>query len=253
MTTEEAYRKEARIMLSKINKARELFCNHMPSIGYVGEQILRQSLKRILPKEYDICQGFVQSRDSQLSSQCDIIVYRKGIGVIRYSFKDLKVIDYSSVIAIIEVKSSVNKKKFFNTLDAFNELGKFGVRHCVLFVYNKLTKKSINSWFLKYRFPKANNCEWAVLDTELYDWPDKEWLPNSILSLASCKYYRLGHIQNEYNDWVGYAAYKIIDKDNKEVSCLQEFFATIKDLLAGTLELVQDNYSIKDGFPLFRL
>ena len=124
---EEEYRKEARTMLSKVNKARTLFCNHMPSIGYVGEQILLQSLKRILPKEYDICQGFVQSSDFQLSSQCDIIIYRKGVGAIHYSFKDLKVIDYSSVIAVIEVKSSVNKKSFFTTLDAFYDFGKLDI------------------------------------------------------------------------------------------------------------------------------
>jgi len=253
MKSEEIYRKEARTMLSNIQKARGLFCNHMPSIGYVGEQILLQSLKRILPKEYDICQGFVQSSDFQLSSQCDIIIYRKGIGAIHYSFNDLKVIDYSSVIAVIEVKSSVNKKTFFTTLDAFNVLGKFGVRNCFLFVFNKMTRKSINSRFLQYRFPKSDKDGWIVSDTELYDWPDKEWLPKSILSLASCKYYVLGHIQDDNNDWVGYAAYKITDKENKEISCLQEFFATITNMLNITLEIEQDGYSIRDGFPLFQM
>ena len=252
MKSEEVYRKEARTMLSNIQRVRGLFSNHMPSIGYVGEHLLLQSMKRILPKDYDICQGFVQSGDSQLSSQCDIIIYRKEIGAIHYSFKDLKVIYYSYVVAVIEVKSSVNKKTFFSTLDAFNDFGKLGISHCFLFVFNKITRKSINNWFLQYRFPESIKDGWIVSDTELYDWPDKEWLPKSILSLVSCKYYVLGHIQYDKNDCLGYAAYKITDKENREISCLQEFYASIMKMLNENFDVDMDKYSIKDGFPMFR-
>lgn len=252
MTQEEKYRKLAKVFLRRIKEARQFFGNHKPSIGFAGEYILRNSLHTLVSQSYGICQGFV-TYNGEISRQCDVIIYTKAKASIHKSYGELKIVNAESVAAVIEVKSSLSKETFYTTLKAFEQLERFGVTDSFLFVYGKLTRKSINSWYRKYSLPKANNCERVVSDTELYDWPDKEWLPNSILSLASCKYYRLGHIQNEYNDWVGYAAYKIIDKDNKEVSCLQEFFATIKDLLAGTLELVQDNYSIKDGFPLFRL
>jgi len=91
------------------------------------------------------------------------------------------------------------------------------------------------------------------MDTELYDWSDKEQLPNSILSLESRKYYVLDHLQDDKNDWVGYASYKITDKKDKEVSCLQEFFASVMDLINGTFEVDQESYSIKDGFPLWMM
>ena len=115
-----------------------------------------------------------------------------------------------------------------------------------------MTRQSINSWFLQYRFLKSDKDGWIVSDTELYDWPDEECLPKSILSLASCKYYILGHIQDDKNDWLGYVAYKITDKENKEISCLQEFYASIMKMLNENFDVDMDKYSIKDGFPMFR-
>lgn len=253
---ESKYRKEAKMMLSQITHARVLFHQHKPSIGYIGEFLLRKSLKRILPHEFDICQGFILNNDKGkgvLSKQCDITIFRKGEGAIAYSIGDLKVINARLAIAVIEVKSSVSKKTFFTTLDLFKGLEGFGIRHCFLFVYNTITRNSLNSWFYQYRLPQNNNSEWMVLDTPLYDWQDKEWLPKSIISVASCKYYMLGHLQNENDDWLGYAAYRITDRENEEISSVQEFFATITDILNDAFELEYDAYSVKDGLLLFRM
>lgn len=252
-SVEEKYRKEAKAMLSQINQARKLFHLHKPSIGYIGEYILRKSLKRVLPNGLGICQGFVLNNTNsygKLSRQCDIIIFRKEKGAIAYSVGDIKVINSCSAIAVIEIKSSVSKKTFLTTLDAFNRLKEFGVKYKFVFVFNKFTKDSLYGWFSQYRFPDTNR---TVLDTDLYDWSDKEWLPKSILSLASCKYYMLGHLQDDKDDWVGYAAYKITDKTCEEISCLQEFFATITEMLKGSFVMEQEEYSVKDGFPLFRM
>ena len=46
-----------------MREARSLFGNHKPSIGYVGEEILRQALKRIIPNGFDVCQGWVLSKN----------------------------------------------------------------------------------------------------------------------------------------------------------------------------------------------
>ena len=59
MTQEEKYRKQAKVFLRRLNEAKQFFDNHKPSIGYVGEYLLRQSLLFLIPQSYGVCQGFV--------------------------------------------------------------------------------------------------------------------------------------------------------------------------------------------------
>lgn len=255
MTQEDRYRRQAEILLDRRNEAKSLFSSHLPSIGYVGEQLLRQALKRVLPSDFGVCQGFITNPnlvdDDNLSNQCDIIIYRKGNGAVIYSVGELKIVNASSVVAVIEVKSSIKKELFFTTLEAFEKLEKLRVRNKFIFVFGSVSKHALSRWFFQYKYPKNDNNEWIVMDTEWYDWSDKERLPNSILSLESRKYYVLDHLQDENNDWVGYASYKITDKKDEEISCLQEFFASVIDLMNGTFEINSNDYSIKDGFPLY--
>lgn len=257
MTREDKYRCQAKILLDKRNEAKSLFSKHLPSIGYVGEQLLRQALKRLLPNDYALCQGFIidptLKDEDKLSNQCDIIIYRKGNGAVVYSVGDLQVINACSAVAVIEVKTSIKQDTFSTTLDAFKRLEELKVRNKFIFVFDTLSKQSLSRWFFQYRVPDSKKCELIVIDTELYDWSDKERLPNSILSLESRKYYVLDHLQDGKNDWVGYASYKITDKKDEEISCLQEFFSSVMDLINGTFEVDQNSYSIKDGFPLWMM
>lgn len=254
MTQEEIYRRQARLLLEKRNQAKRLFHEHRPSIGYAGEHILRRAFKKVLPKEFDVCQGFVYDNkilnEKCLSRQCDVIIYRKGNGAVKYSVGDLKVIKSCHVVAVIEVKSSIKKESFFTTLDALEKLEKLGVRNTFIFIFGSLTANTLSGWLWGYKRCTTNDV--TAIDTSSYDWSDKEWLPNSILSLESLNYFVLDHIQDENNDCLGYVSYKITDKGDEEISCLQEFFATIMNLLNGTLEINQNDYSIKDGFTLWR-
>ena len=169
-----------------------------------------------------------------------------------YSTGELKVINADSAVAVIEVKSSIKKETFFTTLEAFEKLQKLGIRNKFIFVFGSVSKQSLSNWFFQFKYTKNDNNEWIAMDTELYDWSDKEWLPNSILSLKSCKYYVLDHLQDDKNDWVGYASYNFVDTKNAEVSCLQKFLASVMDLINGVFEVDWNDYSIKDGFPLCR-
>lgn len=255
MNIEDTYRRMAVFFIKKMEETRTLFKGHLPSIGYVGEQLLRQALKEVLPNDYAVCQGFIinpttEDKDN-LSNQCDIIIYRKGNGAVMYSVGALKVINTCFVVAVIEVKSSIKKKTFITTIESFEKLENLRVRNKFIFVFGALSKRSLSSWFSQNRVPENKKGTFFVIDTELYDWSDKERLPNSILSLESCKYYVLDHLQDEKNDWVGYASYKITDKKDKEISCLQEFFASVMDLINGTFEIDRSDYSVKDGFPLW--
>ena len=134
MTQEDRYRQQARILIKKMIEARKLFAKHKPSIGYVGELLSRQVLRNLLPNI---------KNEYKLSTQCDIIIFRKGNGSIAYSIGDLKVIKASYVIAVFEVKSSLNKDTFLSTLEAFEKLQELRVEHKFVFVFGKLSKRSL--------------------------------------------------------------------------------------------------------------
>ncbi len=257
MTREDKFREQAILFLKKMREARTLFGNHKPSIGYVGEEVLRQASKRIIPNDFDVCQGFVLSKNGdkkdKLSGQCDVIIFHNVNDAVIYSIGDLNIIDAHYVYAVIEVKSSIKSDTFFTTLRAFEKLNQLGVNKSFIFVFGSISKKSIERWLFQYKFPENSNNDWIIMNRKSYDWSDVEWLPNAIVSLKSSKYFKLTHFQDD-NDWVGYVSYRIIDKTHKEVSCIQEFFSTIMDLInEPPIEIDLNEYSIKDGFPLFRM
>jgi hypothetical protein len=259
MTREEEYRQQAKILLRRIYRARELFKKHKPSIGYVGEESLRIAIKTIIPNGFCVCQGFVINKEitvkeEQLSRQCDIIIYRKNKDAVYYSCGDLCIINASSVVAVIEVKSSIIQRTFTTTFKAFEVLTRLGVPHKFVFIFGSITLKTLERWILNERLKKRPFSEILTYGTPLYDWSDIELLPKAILSLKSCKYFVLDHIQDDYDDRVGYASYMIKDKEKKEVSCLQEFFASLVDLIEyDTFTIDINEYSISEGFTLFRM
>ena len=76
MTQEDKYRYQAAIFLKRITEARQLFDKHKPSIEFIGEYLLRNTLHAIISQSYGICQGFVTCK-GEISRQCDIIIYKK--------------------------------------------------------------------------------------------------------------------------------------------------------------------------------
>lgn len=252
MTQENKFRQQANVFLKRIREARKLFDKHLPSIGYAGEHILRQSLHSLLPQTFGICQGFVINED-KLSRQCDIIIYKKNRYAIHKSFGDLKVVNAEYTVSVIEVKSSISKKTFLSTIEAFKQLKDLRVTNCFLFVYGKLTSKSIKNCLFEHKITNTLTEEYIVTDSYLYDWSDKEWLPNAILALGANKYFSLGHLSTYNGNWVGYAALEIKDSNNGQISCLQEFFESITEIVGGKIKPMDiDKYAIGDGIVLFR-
>lgn len=252
MTQEEKYRQQARVFLRRINEARLFFGNHKPSIGFAGEHLLRKSLHTLVSQSYGICQGFVTYK-GEISRQCDIIIYTKGKDSIYKSYGELKVVNAESVVAIIEVKSSISKETYHSTLKAFEQLYTLRVTNCFLFVYGQLSRRRMGSSLFSYKYPNSCTEQYLVTESYLYDWPDLEWLPNSVLALESNKYFKLGHISADNGDWVGYTALNIKDSKDARISCLQEFFSDIVMLINNDeMPMDTENYSIEDGIELFR-
>lgn len=252
MTQEDKYRHKAITFWRIITEARHLFDKHKPSIGFVGEYLLRKSLHSLMNQSYGICQGFVIC-NGEISRQCDVIIYTKGKNSIHKSYGELKIVNAESVVAIIEVKSSISKETFHSTLKAFEQLYALRVTNCFLFVYGTLSRRRMSDWLFSYKCPYLCTEQHLVTESYLYDWPDMEWLPNSILALESNKYFKLGHISADNGDWGGYTALNIKDGKDATISCLQEFFSDIVTPICGsTISMDVEKFSLEDGIELFR-
>ncbi len=249
---EDQYRYKASIFLRRIIKARQLFDKHKPSIGFVGEYLLRNMLHSLISQSYGICQGFVTYK-GEISRQCDIIIYNKEKKSITKSYGELKIVNAESVVSVIEVKSSLSKETFSSTLKAFEQLYALRVTNCFLFVYGQLTRRKLDNWLFSYKYQISHTEQYFVADSSLYDWSDMEWLPNSILALESNKYFKLGFISEDDGDSIGYTALNIKDSKDAKISCLQEFFSDIvMSNCGGTIAMDIEKYSIEDGIELFR-
>lgn len=249
MTHEDKYRQQAKVFLRRMTEAKLFFDKHKPSVGFVGEYLLRKSLHALLSNDYGICQGFV-IYGKEISRQCDIIIFKKGEDSISNSYGELKIVNAEKVVAVIEVKSSIKKDTFFSTLKAFEELHTLRVTNCFLFVYGQLSRRKMYNWLI-YNCPNTSTEQYIVTDSYMYDWPDIDWLPNSVLALDSNKYFKLCHLSADNGDWVGYTALNIKDSKNAQISCLQEFFSDIVSLCEGMMSIDIESYSIEEGIELF--
>lgn len=252
MTQEEKFRYQATIFLRRITEARRFFDKHKPSIGFVGEYLLRNILHALISQSYGICQGFVTYK-GEISRQCDIIIYKKGKKSIAKSYGELKIVNSENVVSVIEVKSSISKETFHSTLKAFEQLYALRVTNCFLFVYGQLTRRKLENWLSSYKYNVSHTEQYFIADSYLYDWSDMEWLPNSILALESNKYFKLGHISADNGDWVGYTALNIKDSKDACISCIQKCFLDIVMPICGsTISMDVEKFSLEDGIELFR-
>lgn len=247
---EDYCRSEAFGLVSSIDEARKWLNIHKPSLGAYGEFLLLEIIKDGLPADFFVCQGFVTNTNGDISQQMDLIICRRKDSIIK-SFGNTKIVRCDSVIAVIEIKSSITQKTFNTTLDAFKDLHRMGITNTYLFVYSKLTKNSIQKWLYSYKFKSQE--EYIVTDEYLYDWLDKEWLPNAIVSIESNSLYALSIDAYDNEDWFGYLSLRIADRNKDRVSSLQEFLHMVLGNIIDKFDIAIEDYSINNGIPLFRI
>ncbi len=216
------YRIKAQILYDNLHESYEYLKQHKLSLGNFGEYILRDFLKKVLPNDVDITQGFVQGKDGELSSQCDIIVYIKDTKAIVKSFGDIHIIMNTFVLSVIEVKTRIQRKTFASTLKAFEKLAKFGCCDNYIFIYNAISPQTLCSYF----YPANKNCEDFIIGGNgIYDHGDQYYLPVAICNLQSnyclCQDYVVDNC-----DEFGFVAYQLKDNTD-EISCLQMFIGSI--------------------------
>ena len=182
---ENYYRLKALEFCNRLNQFKELVI-HNPSRGYIGEELLREFLKSALPSSAKVTQGFI-IQGNDLSPQCDIIIYDSLRYAPVYSFGNIDIVLSQSVYAIIEVKTTVDRKGFEKVLKDFRMLQYMQVQHKILFLYTSPLPKTIESYF----YPKATeDVKFIISDTHtpLYDNGDYSALPEIIISLSSDVY-----------------------------------------------------------------
>lgn len=213
------YRQKLTELTLLLDQAKGLVPNHNPSIGYIGEELLRNFLRKELPTRFNITQGFIE-HNGYVSPQCDIIIYDAYERCPLYSFGNIDVIQSSAVKATIEVKTSITPTRFHSVLTSFNKLAEMGVNNNHLIVFNTPKPESFEKYFFHTK----------VLIRE-YDVSDYEYMPQSIVSLNHNYCLKKGNVQDDKNDYYGYVASRIQDRSGNIVSCLQIFIDSLMKLL----------------------
>lgn len=219
-----------------LEQAKELIPNHNPSVGYVGEEVLRNFLRQTLPARFKVTQGFI-AYESKISPQCDIIIYDANEASPIYSFGNIDIVPASAVKATIEVKVSISPTRFHEVLTSFEELAKMRITNNYLFVFSAPGPRSFENYIFHRGAPavkrffqdyEGTGCCIAASST-CYDASDYEMLPKTIVVLDKDYCLEKDYVQDAKNDYSGYVAAELTDRSNLKMACLQIFAATLLD------------------------
>ena len=266
----------------KIEESRKIMSFHKPSIGYVGEEMLRNFIRGIIPKEYyKVCSGFIKQKfpdfsltvikagnkddNTSVMPQCDIIIYKNDKKALEFECGDIAVVNKEFVHMVIEVKSSIGPKNFEKTLKDFELIN---ISHTVLFVYTAPTIQTIRKYFYN-RSAYEDNKNSKIIeennvivdskptdkDVYIYDHCDFDNLPDVIVGLTPNKEFFL---KKDYvvleDDYLGYNNITFEDSQNKRISCLQELACYIDTSFGNNNYTVErSKISNYDAIPLFQM
>lgn len=220
----EYFRQKVFELISSLRQVESLIKKQNLYQGLVVENILRSFMQSVVPKRIGVSQGFVENQ-GDLSPQCDIILYDQMNYAPIYSFGEIAIIPSVSVVAIIEVKKTIDKNGFAKVLTDFEKLDSMGIRHKYLFVFNGKTIKTIEKYF-KYDCvpPSIRERDYP------YDHDNFYSLPQSIVSISPDYYLRQGYVITDERDMMGYVAYGVIDNTGGCVTSLQTFMSELMNL-----------------------
>lgn len=124
-----SWNKRRRIcMLSKEFKTKEEVlklkfktrCNHNPSDGKHREYLI-QTLLEFIPDKFSVCNGFVFDSHNNMSKEIDLIIY-DSLYVPKFFRSVYSLIPIESIVAIIQVKTTLTKSEFRKAIDNVNSI-----------------------------------------------------------------------------------------------------------------------------------
>lgn len=197
-------------LLLRLAQIREFIKKHNPTIGVLTEEILKEFLATYLPKCVSVEQGFIKSSTGNISKQCDIIVYDNQSFAPLYRVNNIVILPQESIIAVIEVKTTINKQIFNTALTFFKNLNKICPEiSTTLFIYSNVTDSDISRYLSNYNF----------------DHDTFQELPDSIVGIENSFMLVKDRILDTDN--IGYSFYSFSDSENNKVTALQNFYILI--------------------------
>lgn len=249
------YRLRAEEIHNKLSQIKQFGIKHNLTIGIFAEDLLRDLLKMLLPQKVAIAQGFIT--DGNLCShQCDLIVYDSFNFAPIFKTDSLAILPSHSVIAVVEIKTTIGKKQFHKTLNDFSLLYRMGIRNKYLFIYNSCSVQTLWNYFFS-DIKKGRKTSSVEITTGLckYDYDNYEELPEAIIGLKPNREYLLkkDYVITDNRDMMGYTSLILNDKENKPVSCLEEFVTMLLSNLGDTVLEPEYGCSFNkyEGIPLF--
>ncbi len=232
---------------SHLSQIKAYVKKHNPTIGLLTEEILRLFLKKYLPKHVSVEQGFVMSSKGELSRQSDILIYDSLKYAPFYRINDVVIIPQESLIAVIEVKTTMTKAILKDAFSYFKDLKSKGIFcHSYLFAYNSLSLSKIYN---------------DIQSFGSWDHDTSQFLPDYIVGIKPTYFIQQDYVVTD-RDSKGYNFYKYEGEGGKELSALQYFYnhiySVVEQRIGSNSETSRDNYSKKNwvslhSLPLFDL
>jgi len=208
-------------LLIRLNQVKKFIKKHNPTIGILTEEILRTFLKNNLPKSISVEQGFILSQNGEMSKQCDILIYDSHYFAPFYRINDIVVVPADSVIAVIEVKTTITKQIFHNVIDYFDNISSITSARKYLFVYKSCEISMLKNYFYSYKHKG---------DRQQFDHDTFELLPDEITGINNSFYLQKDYVILE-RDMIGYTSYFYENMEGTEISALQNFYLSIYNLV----------------------
>jgi len=208
-------------LLNKLNQIKQFIKNHNSTIGILTEEILRTFLKDYLPKSVSVEQGFILSAKGEMSKQCDILIYDSTYYAPFYRINDIVVIPADSVIAVIEVKTTITKPIFHIVIDFFANISLITNARTYLFVYNSVDITNLLGFFNSYKHEG---------DSQKFDHDTFQLLPAEITGINKSYHLKKDYVVQE-RDMMGYSSFFYENEEGTEVSAMQNFYSSIYNLI----------------------
>lgn len=214
---EQYYALVSDLLLNKLSQIKQFIKRHNPTIGLLTEVVLREFLKDHLPKSVSVEQGFIMAVTGELSKQCDILIYDSHNYAPFYRIDNVVIVPEKSVIAVIEVKTTINSAIFKEVVDYFENIRKITLAKTYLFVFNSPGLDQFGSLFRKYKHPRGR---------KEFDHDTFQYLPDEITGLKYSFHLKKSYV-SVMRDAMGYDSWFLENSEGTEISALQLFFNSI--------------------------
>lgn len=203
---------------SRIQQAKVFITKHNPTTGALAEAVLREFLQEHLPRRVSVEEGFIIDPEGGLSKQCDIIIYDSHHHAPFYRAGQVVVVPVEAVIAVIEVKTSINKSGFYDVIRYFASFEQLqGSFKTYLFMFKSPPLRRLDEWFHSYPHPGT----YKAFDHDTF-----HHLPGEIIGLTQSYLLQQDYVITD-GDYMGYTSWFFKDKEGKAIGALELFFLSV--------------------------